>query len=59
LDLHVRSVLGNQELVTRKSTQVTYWEGSVSVTGTAGGKPVDGLGYAELTGYAGAMRLSR
>ncbi len=31
-----------------------YWEGAVSVRGTAsGGAPVGGRGYVELTGYAG------
>lgn len=44
--------LPNQELITRKSTQVTYWEGAVQVSGTFRGLPVSGKGYAELTGYA-------
>ncbi|MCA9480321.1 MAG: hypothetical protein KC545_08175, partial [Nitrospira sp.] len=34
------------------STGVTYWEGAVDVTGTWQGRPVDGRGYVELTGYA-------
>lgn len=29
-----------------------YWEGATFVTGTAGGLPVTGVGYTELTGYA-------
>ncbi|MGH7473178.1 MAG: lipocalin family protein [Candidatus Methylomirabilales bacterium] len=45
--------LPDQELDTRKSTQVIYWEGSVNVTGTYEGNPVTGHGYVELTGYAG------
>lgn len=42
----------DQELVTR-DTGVTYWEGSVRVRGTARGAAVRGVGYVELTGYAG------
>lgn len=29
-----------------------YWEGATTVTGTAGGVEVTGVGYTELTGYA-------
>jgi predicted secreted hydrolase len=43
----------DQELDTRRSTQVIYWEGSVHVRGTYAGQPVAGHGYVELTGYAG------
>jgi len=42
----------NQELRTVKSTQVTYWEGAVDVSGTLGNVDVTGRGYVELTGYA-------
>jgi predicted secreted hydrolase len=41
-----------QELLTEKSTRVTYWEGSVKVEGKYQGIPVRGTGYVELTGYA-------
>ena len=43
----------DQELITEKSTGVTYWEGSVTIDGSADGRPVRGTGYVELTGYAG------
>jgi predicted secreted hydrolase len=46
----------DQELITGKSTRVTYWEGSVRISGTHNGKKVGGKGYAELTGYAEAMK---
>jgi len=46
----------HQELLTHRSTQVTYWEGSVTVTGERAGRPVRGLGYVELTGYATPLR---
>jgi predicted secreted hydrolase len=42
----------DQELRTKGSTQVTYWEGAIESTGTSGGKPLTGFGYMELTGYA-------
>jgi predicted secreted hydrolase len=42
----------DQELDTRQTTRVTYWEGQVEVTGSRAGKPVGGRGYVELTGYA-------
>jgi predicted secreted hydrolase len=44
--------MADQELATGESTGVTYWEGSVSVSGTVSRGPVTGSGYAELTGYA-------
>lgn len=46
-----------QELDTKKSTRVTYWEGSVRVRGSFRKKPVQGLGYVEMTGYAGRLKI--
>ena len=46
----------NQELITTRSTGVTYWEGSVKVTGTLNGQPTTGKGYVEMTGYAGSLK---
>lgn len=43
--------LADQEMYTPQSTGLTYWEGSVSVTGRKDGKPLTGSGYVELTGY--------
>lgn len=51
MDLTLAPVLQDQELDTRATTGVVYWEGAVRVTGTRGGKPVTGEGYTELTGY--------
>jgi predicted secreted hydrolase len=50
-DLDVVPNLANQEMRTPETTNVSYWEGSVSVTGTKNSKPVKGHGYVELTGY--------
>lgn len=41
----------NQELNARASTDVTYWEGAVDVSGTFGDVVVSGVGYVEMTGY--------
>jgi len=68
LHLTVRAAVDRQELRTRRSTNVTYWEGAVIVSGTsiptptggsvAANEPatparVTGVGYLELTGYSG------
>jgi predicted secreted hydrolase len=52
LVLTLAPMLPDQEMRTGATTGVTYWEGSVSLQGTAGGRPLTGRGYAELTGYA-------
>jgi len=46
LELEVKPALLNQEMTTRATTGITYWEGAVVVTGSLGG-----LGYVELTNY--------
>lgn len=55
VDLLVKSNLADQEMHTAGTTGVVYWEGSVSARGTKGGGPVEGVGYVELTGYAGGL----
>ena len=52
VDIELTPTMVDQELVTGRSTAVTYWEGSVSVKGTSNGKIVTGQGYVEMTGYA-------
>jgi len=58
LDLRIKIIpnLADQEMQTPRSTHVTYWEGSVRAEGSgAQGRAIDGEGYAELTGYDGAV----
>jgi predicted secreted hydrolase len=55
IDLTLRPLVVDQELVTGGSTGVAYWEGAVAGDGAAGGEPVTCQGYVELTGYAGAL----
>src|SRR5262245_40715376 len=57
LTLEIVPAFSGQELDTRKSTQVTYWEGAVEISGTRGRIPVHGRGYVEMTGYAGKVRV--
>jgi len=52
MELTLSPTVKNQELVTKESTRVTYWEGSVKVEGKYQGNPIKGMGYVELTGYA-------
>ncbi|HEY6085607.1 MAG TPA: lipocalin family protein, partial [Nitrospira sp.] len=52
LSLDLQPRMAAQELVTSRSTQVTYWEGAIEVTGSAHGQAIKGEGYMELTGYA-------
>jgi predicted secreted hydrolase len=53
LDLSVEAVLDAQEL----DVSVAYWEGAVDVRSTADGRST-GVGYLEMTGYAGRDDLS-
>jgi predicted secreted hydrolase len=57
LALEIAPFFPAQELDTKKSTKVTYWEGSVSLHGTIKGQSVQGLGYVEMTGYAGKLKV--
>jgi predicted secreted hydrolase len=50
--LGVDASLSDQEMQTPASTGVTYWEGSVSINGSAARHSIEGTGYVELTGYA-------
>ncbi len=51
IDIEIRPRLDDQELDTRGTTMVVYWEGACSVTGTKAGTPVTGNAYVELVGY--------
>jgi predicted secreted hydrolase len=56
VSLTLKPLLREQELLTRGSTNVTYWEGAVDVSGSFGDVGVRGAGYVEMTGYAAAFR---
>jgi predicted secreted hydrolase len=52
LEVRLAPTVPQQELDTRQTTGVVYWEGSQRVTATHDGQPVGGTAYVELTGYA-------
>jgi predicted secreted hydrolase len=52
LTMTIAPSLPDQELDTRATTGVIYWEGEAVVAATHRGRPVAGYGYVELTGYA-------
>ena len=47
--------LADQELRTGGNARLIYWEGEVRIQGDKDRQPVSGLGYTELTGYAGPL----
>jgi predicted secreted hydrolase len=52
LDIDLRPTVAGQELDTRATTGVVYWEGSQRVTASRAGVSLAGEAYVELTGYA-------
>src|SRR5215216_1214213 len=52
LAMTVMPSLPGQELDTRATTGVIYWEGDAVIAATHQGRRVAGYGYVELTGYA-------
>jgi predicted secreted hydrolase len=57
VELQIIPEFPDQELITNRSTRVTYWEGTARISGTSRSKPVVGDGYVEMTGYAGKLNL--
>jgi predicted secreted hydrolase len=51
INLKVTPDVADQELDTRGTTMIVYWEGSCSVRDNSGGHRVGGRAYAELVGY--------
>jgi len=51
LELIIAPRVENQEL----NLSVVYWEGAIKLKGERARKPIDGVGYMELTGYHGAV----
>jgi predicted secreted hydrolase len=55
LTIVLSPTVADQELDTRPTTGVIYWEGSQDVDATRGGSPLAGEAYVELTGYAASL----
>jgi predicted secreted hydrolase len=52
LDIALHPTVAQQELDTRATTGVVYWEGSQVVSAIRDGRPLGGQAYVELTGYS-------
>jgi predicted secreted hydrolase len=50
-EINLTPTVVDQELDTRATTGVSYWEGSENVVATKGGVPVGGEAYVEITRY--------
>jgi predicted secreted hydrolase len=59
LELSERTPLNNQELLSKENAFPTYWEGAVTYSGHLHSRPVNGIGYLEMTGYEKAVQLSQ
>lgn len=57
IELEITPAFAEQELITNRSTRVTYWEGAVKIAGTARGAALKGKGYVEMTGYAAKLNI--
>ncbi len=55
LAIELSPTVADQELDTRPTSGVVYWEGSQHVTAVRGGTVRSGEAYVELTGYAPAL----
>ena len=53
--LTLTPTLADQEIRAGEAGGITYWEGQVRIQGHKNQQPVNGQGYAELTGYAGKL----
>ena len=59
LAITLKPTVAAQELDTRATTGVIYWEGSQVVRANRAGTPLSGEGYVELTGYAASLTAGR
>ncbi len=57
IELEILPAFPDQELMTNRSTRVTYWEGAVQIQGVIQSKSIAGQGYVEMTGYAGKLNI--
>lgn len=58
LEIELTPTVADQELDTRATTGVIYWEGSQIVRAVRAGRTLSGEAYVELTGYASATGAS-
>jgi predicted secreted hydrolase len=51
VDVTIKPVLKDQELDTRGTTMIVYWEGACAVEGSRAQHTIEGRAYVELVGY--------
>ncbi len=59
LTIELQPTVNAQELDTRQTTGVVYWEGSQVVRATRAGRELGGEAYVELTGYGPGLETGR
>ena len=59
LTVELTPTVADQELDTRATTGVVYWEGSQDVRATRAGRTLGGEAYVELTGYASSLEAGQ
>ncbi len=57
IDLNITTPLHSQEIVSRRKRTPSYWEGAIDLAGRRGVQPLSGVGYLEMTGYAGSVQF--
>lgn len=57
LNLSASTRLPQQELISKGGAVSAYWEGAIEIAGTRQSRPLGGVGYIEMTGYAGPVRM--
>jgi predicted secreted hydrolase len=58
LEAGLTTPLAQQELTGKTRSTPTYWEGAIEVTATRKGHSLKGVGYLEMTGYAGPVPMA-
>jgi predicted secreted hydrolase len=51
----IHTPMAQQELTSGSRSGTSYWEGAIDVDATRLGHPLTGVGYLEMTGYAGPI----
>jgi len=57
IDAALTTKLPQQELTGKIPASPAYWEGAIDITGTKKTQPLHGVGYLEMTGYAGPVSM--
>jgi predicted secreted hydrolase len=58
IELEARTPLKSQELTGTTKLAPNYWEGAIVVSGKRNTQAIAGVGYLEMTGYDGPVRLA-